>query len=302
MKRSADAAKHNAAKAARLAEPVNDAKEVRDHLFKAGGLMVPNTAYSGPGKFVLASPGEGEFAESEPVELSYFAIRALGHVPQLCLELGGYPYRYTVYTVPYFMEHVKHTLRFGRLPCVRTIPDDMEIVQSKAVLRYVAELSGLAGKSVSEHARCDMLYEMLQSEGRLVSADIEKLKGRKSLDVPGDLNKITRRETLELNEEQKALAAIKFWEDMLGRSATKWLLGGMGDGGSDGMCYVDVALFEAVRPYTEILKEMGCVHLCGFVSSVLTLPRMENLISSGRLMPSMGEGYLYQGDELVPAP
>mmetsp|Transcript_13431 Transcript_13431/g.35480 ORF Transcript_13431/g.35480 Transcript_13431/m.35480 type:complete len:266 (+) Transcript_13431:141-938(+) len=263
--------------------------------------MVPEEGYDGPGRFVLAAPGHGKFASAPPVELTYFAIRGLGQLAQLCLEVAGHPYRYTVVTGPYFSEHLKPKLVFGRLPCV-TAPDGTEIVQSKAVLRYVARLCGLGGKSDSEFARCDMLHELLQSEGKLDEAEIKKLEGRSSLGEVGDLKSTSLRATMDHSEAEKTCAALKFWEDAAGRSTTGWLLGGLGDGKAGGLCFVDLALYWTLRPHVAILDQLGCAALVKFVGAVRGQPGVARLVDSGRMMPDMRAGYLYQGDDLCPAP
>eukprot|EP00928_Gymnodinium_smaydae_P094448 TRINITY_DN7936_c0_g1_i1.p1 TRINITY_DN7936_c0_g1~~TRINITY_DN7936_c0_g1_i1.p1 ORF type:complete len:304 (-),score=53.61 TRINITY_DN7936_c0_g1_i1:106-1017(-) len=276
--------------------PSDDPFKVRQELFEAKSLM-PSEDYDGPGKWVLAAPGVGKFAKAKPVELVYFAIRALGQLQQLCLEVAGYPYRYTVVTAPYFKEHLKSKLAFGRLPCLRT-PKGEEIVQSSAVLRYAAKISGLAGKTDSDGARCDMLYELLQSEAKLEENELASAS-KETYDAAGDLSAVSRRETLDLSSQQKTMIALKYWEKTIGQSKSGWLLGGIGDGGKDFLCYVDLALYWKLRPHAQLLETLGCDKLAQFVHKVGSLPGIQRLLTSGRLMPAIGEGYAYQEDDLV---
>lgn len=279
---------------------VDDPVEVRKHLFKAGGLM-PSEGYDGPGKWTLAGPGVGKYADSAPVELVYLAIRGLGQLTQLCLEAAGYPYRYTLVTGPYFRENLKAHLVFGRLPCLRT-ENGTELVQSKAVLRYVAKLAGLAGKDDEEQARCDMLNEMLLTEAELDSKEIAQLEGSSCLEPAGDLKALGRVATHGLDKRERTMCSLKFWEDMLSRSNSGWLLGGMGDGGPDELCYVDLSVYWTLRPHKALLQQLGCQKLSELISRVGDLPGVKRLIDSGRMMPEIGEGYLYKEDDLVKKP
>lgn len=279
--------------------PSDDPFKARQQIFEAKSLMSAE-GYDGPGKWVLEAPGVGKFKKEKPIELIYFAIRALGQMQQLCLEVAGYPYRKTVVLVPYFKEHLKDKLVFGRLPCLRTAKGD-EIVQSSAVLRYAAKISGLAGKTDSEAARCDMLYELLQSEGKLEDSEIASAS-KEAYAAAADMNSISRRETLDLSAGQKAMNALKFWETTVSRSKSGWLLGGLGDNGKDFLCYVDLALYWKLRPHASVLETIGCTGLLKFIQKAHSLPGIKRLLESGRLMPAIGEGYIYKDDDLVKKP
>lgn len=250
------------------------------------------------------APGVGEFADAEPVELRYFAIRALGQLQQLILEVAGYPYHYTVTTSPYFREHVKSTLAFGRLPFLRT-PDGTQLVQSKAIVRYAAKLCGLAGRSDSQAARCDMLHEVLETEAKVDAGTIANLESdaaRAMVAEVGDMKSMGRVEFSDLPAIKKAVATLKFWDEMLSRSKSGWLLGGLEDGGPTDLCYVDLSLYWSLRPHTSKIEACGFASIGKFLRKVGSLPGITRLFESGRLMPNMGEGYIYVGDDLVPEP
>jgi glutathione S-transferase len=284
-------------------ESGDDPFEVRRHIFKAGALF-PGEDYKGPGKWTLVAPGFGHFANAEPLDMSYFAIRALGQLQQICCEVAGHPYRYTVMTVNHFREHVKSTLVFGRLPLLKT-PGGAEIVQSKAVVRYVAKVCGLAGKSDDETARVDMLHEMLLTEGKLDSALISSLTAdliSSASAGEASMKDVSRREMMGFDETKKLVLALKFWDEQCGRSPSGWMLGGLGDKGPDEICYVDLSIYWTLRENVSILKDCGYDNLVKFVARVEALDGIKRLFSSGRLMPKIGDGYVYQGDDLVPAP
>lgn len=314
MKRPAASSGSAAAKKKAKKLPEGDqGGEVREHLFSAGGLF-PNEQYDGPQKFTLVAPGTAKFKNAKPLELYYFAIRALGQLPQLCCEFAGYPYVYTVMLVPHFQANMKADLEFGRLPMVRTA-DNKEIVQSKAVLRYVAAHVGLAGKSASDAASCDMWYEMLQTEGKFDDEALRKLHKMDTLpELNGDLKSISRRATLELSEEQKAGNALKFWDNVIGKSRSGFIM--------PFMTYVDIALWWALRPYNytkqwaeewaaecprdasgnlfpSLLQKCGCTKLIDFMSKIGKQPGIMRMVRDERIMPDTGPDYKYRHDLLI---
>eukprot|EP00439_Symbiodinium_sp_Y106_P062643 s5824_g9.t1 len=298
MKRpaSSDAQKAKA-KAAKYGD---DPLTVRRQLFEAGGLMVPN-AYEVPQLWTLAAPGIGKFAKAKPVELIYFALRSLGHLPQMCLEYAGYPYMLKVVTSPEFREKLKPTLIFGRLPLLRTLKGT-ELVQSKAILRYVANVCGLAGKGEDERASCDMLHEMLQTEGKVDGAALAALQpDRVTALGTADMKAISRREFLDFDSTQKTVAALKCWSDLLEKSSG-WLLGSLAGKRPGSVSYVDLALYWELQEHVQKLQDCGFPLLASYVQKVEGLKGVQRFLESNRMMPKTGDGYLYVGDRLVPKP
>lgn len=297
-KRPAEVAEGTADKRTRTGD---DPKEVRKALFQAKTLMGADD-YKGPIAWTLVAPGRGAFAQAPPLELKYFAIRGLGQLPQLCLEVAGYPYSYDVMLGPHFREHVKSKLAFGRLPCVNTL-GGLEVVQSKAVLRYVAKVCGLAGASDDEVAVCDMLHEMLLTDAKV--DDIEKLAGtgKKAAADAVDVKTVSRRDQAEMDEKKLLEIAVRHWESTLARAKAAghdWLLAGLEGQKLTKLCYVDLVLFWKVRAHVPLLEEMGCEHLVQFVKKVSALEGYVQFLDSGRLMPNVGQpGYAYQEDDLV---
>lgn len=288
MKRPASAASTPKTKKAKLPRG-DDPAEVRASLFKSGGLF--SAGDDSPGKFVLVGPGYGKFKSAKPLELYYFAIRALGQLPQLCCEIAGHPYTYTVMNVNYFNSHLKESLEFGRMPMVHTA-DNKELVQSSAVLRYVARRVGMAGKGESDVARCDMWYEMFKSEGKLDDEQLKKLLEAEVLpELDGNLKSISRRDTMELSESQKNGNALKFWDDTIGKSKSGFIMP---------FCsYVDVALFWSLRTHKALLEKCGCAKLSDYVTKFEGMPGFKRMVESKRIMPDMGPGYMYQEDDLA---
>lgn len=295
-KREAEPAEGNVAKKARTGD---DPLEVRRALFKAKGLMAAD--YTGPAAWTLVAPGHGAYAEAQPLELQYFALRALGQLPQLCLEVAGYPYIYSVMLIPHFTEHVKSKLAFGRLPCVKTL-GGLEVVQSKAVLRYVAKVCGLAGASEDEVAACDMLHEMLLTDAKV--DDIQKLAGSgKKIGDALNAKDVSRGKQAEMGETQLLLLAVKHWDATLGKAKAAghdWLLAGLEGFKLSKLCYVDLVLFCNLRSHVPLLEELGCDNLVSFVKKVGALEGFVRFVDSGRMMPEIGQpGYMYKEDDLV---
>lgn len=294
MKRPAASTKKSPRATKAKKQQLDDPLTVRKHLFEAGTLF-PSEQYSGPQKFVLGAPGYGKFKNAKPLELYYFAIRALGQLQQLCCEIAGHPYTYTVMLVPYFQQNMKQSLEFGRLPMVRTV-DKGELVQSKAVLRYVAQRVGMAGKNVSEVARCDMWSEMLDSEAKLDDEALKKLNEMEALpDLTSDIKSISRRDTMSMSEEQKAGNALKFWDDVIGKSKSGYIMP---------FCsYVDVSLFWTLRSHPALLEKCGCSKLKAYVEKIERLPGFQRMVTGMRIMPAMTQpGYVYTGDDLASKP
>ena len=284
------------AAAAKKPKTGDDPLEVREQVIASGNLITPTS--SGPQCWTLVAPGEGQFEGAEPVELMYFCIRGLGVRSQLCLEVAGYPYVCKVMTSPYFRENVKTTLPFGMMPLLRT-PKGTEVVQSNAVLRYVAKLCKLSGKDDEDAARCDMLYEMLQTEGKLDAKALpEALANLAELGEVKPMKEVSRREHLGLSVAMKCALALKFWESTLASSSSGWLLGSLPEGSCD-HCFVDLVLYWDLQEHLAQLKAAGFKCLAAFVEKAADLPGMKRFLASGRLMPKNDDTYNYVPDSLV---
>lgn len=146
MKRPASAQRNaQAGKAAKGDDPLT----VRRQLFEAGG----SKRLRGSPALDTGEPRDWQVCKSQARRADLLCTPEPGTVaPDV--------------TSPEFREKLKPTLIFGRLPLLRTLKGT-ELVQSKAILRYVANLCGLAGKGEDERASCDMLHEMLQTEGKI---------------------------------------------------------------------------------------------------------------------------------------
>merc|ERR1712187_252983 len=148
-------------------------------------------------------------------------------------------------------------------------------------------------------ARCDMLNEMLQTEASISGDGLSTLTPEiVSAMSSHTMKEVSRREMIAFDDMQKLVTALKFWDDQTKRSRTGWMLGGLEDGGPDDLCYVDLSIYWTLRTHVSLLEACHFTNLVSFVKKVGELPGIIELISSGRLMPNMGEGYVYVGDDL----
>ena len=88
--------------------------------------------------------------------LTYFDVRGRAEVIRLILEETATPYqerRVQVHEWP----ALKPTLPFEQLPSYQE--DDLFIVQSHAIYRYLARKHGLCGATEAERIRCDVIEE-----------------------------------------------------------------------------------------------------------------------------------------------
>jgi len=88
--------------------------------------------------------------------LTYFDVRGRAEVARLILEETGTPYREKRVQVTDWLA-LKPTLPFGQLPLFED--DDVTIVHSHAIYRYLARKHHLYGASELDHVRCDIVEE-----------------------------------------------------------------------------------------------------------------------------------------------
>jgi glutathione S-transferase len=98
---------------------------------------------------------------TEPFTLHYFAIRGLGELPRLMMELAQIPYDSVMY---WDSTEYKELAPFGQLPLLMggdLDDNDMILSQSSSITRYIAKETNLDGSengAVGE-ARADMVFE-----------------------------------------------------------------------------------------------------------------------------------------------
>jgi len=91
-----------------------------------------------------------------PLRLTYFGFRGLGEPIRLMLEDLGLPYEDHRVSDAEWAD-LKPKLPFRQMP--RLEDGDVTLVQSQAILRYLARPRGLDGETEAERIRCDISTE-----------------------------------------------------------------------------------------------------------------------------------------------
>ena len=92
---------------------------------------------------VVARPGTR--TDVSPLTLEYFALRGLGEVPRLILEVTGLPYSCVFH---YLDGEWRSRAAFGQLPILHD--GDLTICQSRTIARYLARKACIDGASDHE--------------------------------------------------------------------------------------------------------------------------------------------------------
>ena len=131
----------------------------------AGGATIASCASSEPPfglraqrpPSVVKRDAEWPLRAGVPAEitLEYFALRGLGEIPRLLLEVLEVPYS----SVFHFAGNLyKPYAPFGQLPIYRE--GDLILSQSGTISRHLANKFGIAGDTPAERARVDMYFEL----------------------------------------------------------------------------------------------------------------------------------------------
>ena len=101
---------------------------------------------------VVARPGTR--TDVSPLTLEYFALRGLGEVPRLILEVTGLPYSCVFH---YLDGEWRSRAAFGQLPILHD--GDLTICQSRTIARYLARKACIDGASEADKVNVDMWCE-----------------------------------------------------------------------------------------------------------------------------------------------
>ena len=98
-----------------------------------------------------------------PATLTYFAGWGLAEQGRWCLAAGGIPFvnRALATHEEFVALRDSGELLFGQLPLLEI--DGLKLVQSQAICRHVAKISGMAGKNPGEEALADMVAEAVRA-------------------------------------------------------------------------------------------------------------------------------------------
>eukprot|EP00933_Yihiella_yeosuensis_P081143 TRINITY_DN94692_c0_g1_i1.p1 TRINITY_DN94692_c0_g1~~TRINITY_DN94692_c0_g1_i1.p1 ORF type:complete len:236 (-),score=25.74 TRINITY_DN94692_c0_g1_i1:122-796(-) len=127
---------------------------------------------------------------SDRVRLTYFAGYGLAEQTRWMLAAAGIDWEQVALSRhEQFLEmRSKGELLFGQLPLLEI--DGLNIVQSQAMFRYVAQRSGLWGKSLQEAALIDMIAEGIKDcRGPVVSFPFTPDQGQLAAEIPARTSK-----------------------------------------------------------------------------------------------------------------
>jgi len=93
----------------------------------------------------------------EPISLFYWGIRARNYAPVVIAQAGGLPLKQET---GFDLGAMKPELPFGQVPCLKQ--GDALVVQSGAVIRYVARKAGLQGDNDADFGKSEYLIEEMQ--------------------------------------------------------------------------------------------------------------------------------------------
>merc|ERR1711879_277121 len=106
------------------------------------------------------------------------------------------------------------------------------------------------------------------------------------------MGKQSRRDTMDMNAEQKTGNALKYWDSVIKESKSGFIMAWMS--------YVDVALFWDLRRHGALLERCACTALMKFVARMSEMPGFKRMVEGKRIMPNVGQpGYMYEEDDLV---
>lgn len=237
------------------------------------------------------------------LHLKYMALRGLGDLPTMLLEVAQLPYRASFLNRPEFAA-LKPQLPNGRLPVLEI--NGSLISQSATIVRYLADRAGLAGHTRLDQLKVDSLYETVKE---LLGAhstwgntfDIDALRGLRE-------PMLTFRETSNrgnYSRFQKAAVGLATFEEML-PPGVDYLVGGR-------LSYADLALWSRLHELGQEdnlgqgwADRLQLPNLGRFVTRLYANNvQLASFVSSGRRMPRVKRldgDYVYFEDMPIPQP
>ena len=122
----------------------------------------PRDVHSRGAQVDVHSRGAASVVDTMPATLTYFAGWGLAEQGRWCLAAGGIPFvnRALATHEEFVALRDSGELLFGQLPLLEI--DGLKLVQSQAICRHVAKISGMAGKNPGEEALADMVAEAVR--------------------------------------------------------------------------------------------------------------------------------------------
>eukprot|EP00274_Cyanoptyche_gloeocystis_P006125 CAMPEP_0196666418 /NCGR_PEP_ID=MMETSP1086-20130531/64500_1 /TAXON_ID=77921 /ORGANISM="Cyanoptyche gloeocystis , Strain SAG4.97" /LENGTH=216 /DNA_ID=CAMNT_0042003607 /DNA_START=78 /DNA_END=728 /DNA_ORIENTATION=+ len=202
------------------------------------------------------------------VVLTYFPLKARLGVIVLLLEDQQIPYEFDPVERAKWPEMKQKgledgTLPFGQVPQLKD--GDLYLVQSLAILRYLARKHGLYGKDSVEAAKCDMYAEGIT-------------------DLRNDAMKLFYSDLPKAIEDIKATTFPKhgaYFEGILNRGGTDYLVGNT-------VTFADYMLVDLLENLTEVAPEIlePFPLLKAYYNRFQARPHLVAYRASGRELPS----------------
>ena len=210
------------------------------------------------------------------VVFHYFQGKGLGEQVRLMLWDVGVQYeeRYVETREKVEALRANNDLIFQQLSLLEI--DGLKLVQSGAIVRYVARKYNLYGKSAADHVHCDMLADGIKDMlGKLAGypfqTDKEAFKAQVRQLIPRYLNCFIDYLLRNNNGEMKG-----------------FLLG-------DNITYADITLFDVLERISEIFPDLMSQYpyIESFHTCMLSRDGIKKLYSSGRVLLN-GKEYVQQ--------
>jgi len=222
------------------------------------GLVDPDFEYLDPQFSLLAT-----LKQMLP-KLTYFGVRGRVEAIRLTFLATETDFEDERIGMQQFPQ-LKPTLLFGQLP---TLQDDQigTLYQSKAILRYVSDITGVSGNGPVEHARVDMFIEYIR-------------------DVLDETNLCVKNEQA-LTEEGRG---VLFLEKLLPH--LRRIEGCIQENGflvGDGLTVADIWLFDVVANFLgpfNWVETLKFVKLAGLLHYIANRPRVKAYFKSDKFSP-----------------
>ena len=219
------------------------------------------------------------------VRLTYFNGRGLGEQIRFMLAETGTSYEERTITTPLLKQlRENDDLFFKQLPLLEI--DGLKLVQSGAIMRYMARKHDMYGSNAREAYQCDMIADGLADFRKsFTSFDNYRLRKR---DEAGYLAQVTTLLPKYLRPLEEMLKASN------GGEKKGFLLG-------EKIAYTDVSLVEILEHVNEnfpgvLGKEYP--YLESFRERVLERPGLKAHYSSGRRKPPINDEYIAHVNEV----
>lgn len=217
--------------------------------------------------------------------LYYFAGRGLADQIRWMLAASEVSFTQRVIdTRARFVKMAERQLPFGQLPLLQI--DGLEIVQSQAIVRYLAERGNLIGKTTTEKVKCEMIAEAVRDLlPDLCAAPFMRPPLKSKEEFEGHLAKM-REKWIKVASRLEAILVLNGGRHLVANQLT----------------YADILVAHALTWYVEecgpqIVENMP--NLVGLQNTVISLPGIQTFIKSQAYYPLGDEAYCKQVNHVL---